>query len=536
MVVISPRNYFLYTPLLPASATGAVEDRSIVEPVRKQLKSKGFTYLQAEARHIHAGDRKISCVGVASAGSGNVCEFELEYDYLVNAVGSVPNTFGTPGVEEHATFFKEVTHATALRRQVAQALERASLPGTPVEEARELLTFAIVGGGPTGVELAGELYDLLKEDVAKEYPEELMSLLKVVIVELQDHILSMYDRKISEYATAEFKKRAGRGNFEVCLNSRVVAVEEGRLRIADMDSGGERAIPFGACVWSTGIKMHPLCEGLKEELCADDAESCPANVRSLATDKAMRVRGRLAGGRIFALGDCATVERPKSLEAAKRIFCGGGRGRGAAALDDDQCTAVLSKEELAEVLTRGARDFPHLGEVANRLDEDWDTIRGDQTTINFPAFVQLLETADNNLRAFPATAQVAKQQGVHLAGVFNANAASPQRLAEDPELTRFDYNDKGALAYLGADDAVMDITGVAQVKGFLTGYLWRGFETISQISVRNGGLVAIDWLKTKIFGRDLSRLLDIEAAPVAAPVLSDAVEKETVPAPVATKS
>ena len=61
-------------------------------------------------------------------------------------------------------------------------------------------------------------------------------------------------------------------------------------------------------------------------------------------------------------------------------------------------------------------------------------------------------------------------------------------MLQTAELTRFDYNDKGALAYLGADDAVMDITGVAQVKGFLTGYLWRGFETISQISVRNGGL------------------------------------------------
>ena len=505
VVVVSPRNYFLYTPLLPASATGAVEDRSIVEPVRKQFASKGFAYVQAKALHIDPKKRTVSCSAGSSAG-GAGCEFELEYDYLVNAVGSVPNTFGTPGVEENAIFFKEVTHAVELRQRVLLALERASLPGTSVETARELLTFTIVGGGPTGVELAGELYDLLREDVAKEYPKDLMELVKVVIVELQDHILSMYDRKISEYATDQFKRRSAGKNFEVKLNSLVKAVEPNRLIIADKVTGEESAIPFGACVWSTGIKMHPLCEELKQTLCDDDPESCPANIRSLATDKSLRVKGTAAGGRIFALGDCATVERPLALEAAKRLFCGG--------KSDEQCSAFLDKEQLLEVLTAGAKDFPHLGEIANAIDKEWDGIRGDQEKVGFQAFTQMLERADNNLRAFPATAQVAKQEGQHLASVFNSSAADPQSMATDPNLARFDYNDKGSLAYIGADNAVMDITGVGQLKGFAVGYLWRGFETISQISLRNAVLVAGDWVYAKLFGRCTSRLLDVDVLPI----------------------
>eukprot|EP00958_Prasinococcus_capsulatus_P025488 scaffold4362_cov390-Prasinococcus_capsulatus_cf.AAC.2 len=106
-------------------------------------------------------------------------EFDLSYDFLVTAVGSVPNTFGVPGVEDNCLFFKEIGDAAELRHRVNRALERASLPETPKKRAAQLLTVAIVGGGPTGVELAGELYDLLREDVAKQYSPELLSLVKV---------------------------------------------------------------------------------------------------------------------------------------------------------------------------------------------------------------------------------------------------------------------------------------------------------------------------------------------------------------------
>ena len=131
VVVVSPRNYFLYTPLLPGAATGTVEDRSIVEPVRRVVSDKGYTYLKASAQHIDPDKKIVHCVG---QGITKQHEFDLSYDFLVNAVGSVPNTFGVPGVEDNCLFFKEINDAADLRHRVNRALERASLPGlTPCD-------------------------------------------------------------------------------------------------------------------------------------------------------------------------------------------------------------------------------------------------------------------------------------------------------------------------------------------------------------------------------------------------------------------
>lgn len=522
IVVVSPRNYFLYTPLLPAAATGTVEDRSVVEPVRRQLSNRGHSYVQAKALRIVPDKRALLC---ETCDDENCLPFSIKYDYLVNAIGSVPNTFGVPGVEENAQFFKEVSDAMTLRSKVTAALERASLPTTDEAEARRALTFAIVGGGPTGVELAAELYDMVREDVAAQYPKDLLKKVKIVVVELQDHILSMYDRKISEYATEQFKRREARSEYiQMMLNAAVVAVEPGKLRVKDKDSGEETEVPFGACVWSTGIRMHPVCESLRADLCADDPDTCPANIRSLQTDASLRVKGRLTGNRIFAVGDCATVERPKALVAAKSLFCG--RGQDVEEFDEEKgCAMTLTKDELKVVLEKAAKDYPHLGEFANNLDKEWNTLLGSGSSnqVDYKTFESLLERLDNSLRSFPATAQVAKQESAHLAMMFNnavmpatgadgaPTEAVPLEVDDVSKLPRFDYNDKGSLAYIGADAAVMDITGVTQLKGVFAGVAWKGFETISQISFRNAALVGVDWVRAKLFGRDLSRLIELDS-------------------------
>jgi len=417
VVVVSPRNYFLYTPLLPGAATGTVEDRSIVEPVRRVLADKNYTYLKASAQHIDPTKKLVHCKG---EGITKQHEFDLSYDFLVTAVGSVPNTFGVPGVEDNCLFFKEIGDAAELRHRVNRALERASLPETPKKRAAQLLTVAIVGGGPTGVELAGELYDLLREDVAKQYSPELLSLVKIVVVELEDHILSMYDRRISEYATEQFKARQRKGEYiELVLNSRVTETRPGQLVTKNKTTGEESVIDFGLCVWSTGIKMHPLCAQLRETLCELDAQSCPANMRSLATDPAFRVLGSAAQGSIFALGDCATVEQPRALEHVERLFASG----------DVDGSGILTKQDLKDLFSKGSNEFPHLAEFAKRLDKEWDkTIlpEAGKDGINQEQFHALVERIDSGLRAYPATAQVAKQQGDHLAALMNAANGNTQ--------------------------------------------------------------------------------------------------------------
>jgi NADH:ubiquinone reductase (non-electrogenic) len=222
------------------------------------------------------------------------------------------------------------------------------------------------------------------------------------------------------------------------------------------------------------------------------------NRRSLATDKNLRVKG--SNGTIFAIGDCATIERPRSMEKALDLY------RGAAKCDEDGvCEITLDKATVKAALVGGVAEFPHLEEVVNNIDEVFSTHADAKTgRCSFEGFKAMLTEVDNGLRALPATAQVAKQEGEYLAAFFNACDGDAERLAGDE--SKFDYVHKGSLAYIGKDAAVADIPGFTIVKGIAAGIIWKSFETISQVSTRNIFLVAADMVRTKIFGRDISRM------------------------------
>ena len=498
VILVSPRNYFLYTPLLPGAATGAVEERSIVEPIRRPIAEKGYKYYEAACIDVDPTSKKITCRAAdpsfECSDDADECPwhtFDVEYDYLVTSVGAVPNTFGVPGVEENAMFFKEIVHASKFRREVNERFERATLPDVPEERLSELLSFVVIGAGPTGVELAAELYDMVYEDVARMYPSRLLPFVKISIIDLQEKILSAYDRRIAEYAT-EFFQRA---NIECLLNKQVQEVKEGSVVMKDSMSGEIETIPAGLSVWCSGIKLNPLCEKIMDKLPAGSQE----NRRSLATDKNLRVKG--SNGTIFAIGDCATMERPRSLSKALELF------RSAAKCDEaGVCDVNPDKETVKAALATGIEEFPHLEEVINNIDEAFDKHSDPSTKkLSFEGFKGMLTEVDNGLRALPATAQVAKQEGEYLASFFNACDADAERLRSESE-GKFEYVHKGSLAYIGKNAAVADIPGFAIVKGVAGGLIWKSFETISQVSVRNIFLVAADMIRTKLFGRDISRM------------------------------
>lgn len=257
VTVISPRNYFLYTPLLPGAATGAIEERSIVEPIRNMLARQNCQFYEATCLQIDPKRKKMVCrasdiSSEEERGLSGSCPwhtFDVSYDILIMSVGAVPNTFGVPGVQEHAMFFKEATHADKFRREVTERFERAALPGTPLQRVKETLTFIIVGGGPTGVELAAELYDMVQDDIGRTYPPYLKDLVSIKIIDLMDFILSTYDRRIAEYATDYFR----RNDIELLLNKQVIKVQDGVLILKDCKSEEEQLLAFGLCVWCTGI-------------------------------------------------------------------------------------------------------------------------------------------------------------------------------------------------------------------------------------------------------------------------------------------
>lgn len=138
ITLVSPRNHFLYTPLLPASTMGTTEERSIVTPVREVIAGKG-TFFQASCDHVDAAAKIITC------SSPDTEPFKLPYDLLVYAVGMQTNDFGCPGVKDHAFFFKELKDARRVRERIINNLEKAALPSTTPEERQLLLSFVVVG-------------------------------------------------------------------------------------------------------------------------------------------------------------------------------------------------------------------------------------------------------------------------------------------------------------------------------------------------------------------------------------------------------
>lgn len=517
LIVVSPRNYFVYTPLLPAMCAGTVEERSIVEPVRSVLGGKGSFY-EAKCTDINPEEKTIVACFPEDAGFPEAC-FKIPYDTLILGVGCINNTFGIQGVEENTISFKTVEDAAKLRLRISECFERAALPHTTEEERRQLLSFVIVGGGPTGVEVAAELYDLINDDLRKLYPKEVPDV-TIRVVELMDHVLSTYDRAISNYTAETFK----RNGIELVLNSRVQAISSDSVTTVDKE-GHTMNIPYGACVWATGIAMHPLIKQLQDKL----PEGTQTHFRSIVTDEYLRVRGAPKNS-MFALGDASTIEQQKALDKADELF---------ERADVDK-NGRLSMTELRSMLTEASKEFPHLEEharflenkyggstrfggivvkafrAANRSQKDSEgkyepVYQGidESSTLDREQFRELLKTIDLGLRALPATAQVARQQGEYLAELFSS--AHTTLYEEDADLqgkgiNGFEYFHKGSLAYVGADRAVMDVPIVGPIMGLLAGLAWRGFETWSQISVRNQILVANDWARTKVFGRDTSRV------------------------------
>ncbi len=292
VTVVSPRNHFLFTPLLVSTTVGTIEFRSIIEPVRTAR--EGVVYHQAWCTGIDPGEQSVTC---QSALDGN--QFMLAYDFLVIAVGSVSDTFDTPGVHEYALFIKDLSDARAIRQKIIECFEKASAPDIDVEKKKHMLNFVVVGGGPTGVEIAAEIHDFLRDDVRKWYPD-LARLARIVLLEAMETILSSFDKKLSEY-TAKFFARE---NIAIRTKSPVIKITKHAIILKD-----ETEIPFGIVIWSAGNGATPLVE--KATLPKD-------NRNRVIIDEYTRVKGYET---VFALGDCSVMdgrELPETAQVAQQ--------------------------------------------------------------------------------------------------------------------------------------------------------------------------------------------------------------------------
>eukprot|EP00128_Syssomonas_multiformis_P017223 Colp12_sorted_trinity150504_noHs@10067 len=279
--MISPRNHWICTPLLASTTVGTLDFRNVTEPIRAVRREAQF--YQAQCQSINFEERLVTC---RSNFWHSREEFLLRYDKLVIATGAVPNTFNIPGVHEHCFFLKEASDARKIRQRVIDCFEEADQPQLSDKEKQKLLSFVIVGGGPTGVEFAAELHDFAVEDLCRLYPH-LQKHFSIKVLEAGPDILGTFSKSLREYAG----KRFARDGIEVRRGTPVTHVRDGEMTLKDGSS-----LDFGLAVWSTGLSPSPLIRSLE----------LPKINGRLATDNFLRVPA--LKGEVYAIGDCATIE------------------------------------------------------------------------------------------------------------------------------------------------------------------------------------------------------------------------------------
>jgi NADH dehydrogenase FAD-containing subunit len=310
----------------------------------------------------------------------------LDYEYLIIAVGAATKTFGVAGVPEFAIPLKDAADAWTIRQKVLDRFHTAALPSLSDDERRKLLSFVVVGGGPTGVEFAAELHDLIADDLRATRPD-LAELASVTLLEAGPDILSSFHERLRSYTRRHYDRQG----ITVRLHSPVKEV----LSDAVVLASGER-IDAGLTVWSAGVTSVEFVNRLPVR---KDAAG------RVLTDRCLRM---VDHPRIFAAGDCAAVE------------------------------SVV----------------------------------------------------------YPMTGQLAQQQGKYLGKALH-------RIAKGRAPRPFRYFHQGMLTYVGGQRALAETPG-GRLRGWIAWLMWRAIYLTKLVSLRNKVQVLTDWIRSHVFGRELS--------------------------------
>jgi NADH dehydrogenase len=304
ITLVDRNNHHLFQPLLYQVATASLSPGEIASPIRGVLeRQKNAEVWLAEAVGIDVEGRTLQ-----------LADGVLRYDYLIVASGATHTYFGRDGWEARAPGLKTVDDALELRRRIFLAFETAEREADP-EARRRLLTFLIVGGGPTGVELAGALAEIARESLPRRFRFIDTSAARVILAEGAPHVLSTYPETLSEAA----RRQLERLGVEVRTGAAVTEIDGGGARI-----GGER-IDAANVFWAAGVKASPL-----------------GRSTGAAVDRAGRVRVApdlsLPGHpEVFVVGDLASVE-----SGGKRV-----PGVAPAAMQMGRFAAAAIRRELA---------------------------------------------------------------------------------------------------------------------------------------------------------------------------------------------
>ncbi|MGH1335546.1 MAG: NAD(P)/FAD-dependent oxidoreductase [Aureispira sp.] len=381
VVLFDKNNYHTFQPLMYQVASSGLEPDSIVYPIRKVFKHKeNFHYRMAEVKEVDT-DKKMVYTSIG----------ELDYDYLIMATGAVTNFFGMKNMERYSMPMKTLVEALNLRSVVLQNFERA-INADDMQERDALMNFVIVGGGATGVELAGALAELKRYILPKDYPDLDIRRMQIHIVQGADRLLP----GMSSKASADAERFLRKLDVNVWLDVRAQDYD-GSIVYTDDENFHTKTL-----IWTAGVKGAPSL-GI-------NAEKAGGN-RIITNDK-FQVKGF---EEVFALGDVA---------------------------------AVLSEEKP---------------------------------------------------EGYPMLASVAVQQGVRLAKNFNL-------LTRKKEMKPFVYSDKGSMATVGRNLAVVD-TKTLKFGGLFAWFAWMFVHLMLLVDFRSRLIVFMNWAWSYFFYDKGTRLI-----------------------------
>ncbi len=276
ITIINKTNYFLFTPMLHEVATGGLGHHQVVESIREIIYKTNVHFLEATIFSVDVEKKEVI------TDHGN-----KPYDMLVLALGATTNFFNTPGAEKYCMTLKNLSDAIAIRSHVVERFESASREKDP-EVRKKMLTFVVVGGGATGVELATELAELTKYTLNKYYRNVFSKdCAKIVLVHSGKELLGPFPEKVRSYA----EKILAKDGIKLMMNTKVVDVGEGYVALGS----GER-IEANTIIWTAGVRANTV-HTTGGEFPKDESGR-------IVADATLVVPG-FSG--VFALGDMACV-------------------------------------------------------------------------------------------------------------------------------------------------------------------------------------------------------------------------------------
>ena len=389
VTLVDKQNYHSFAPLFYQVASASLEPAGITFPLRREMRkrrTRGCQYTMGTVSVIDVSRKQI------------LTEFEtIPYDTLVIAAGATNNFFGIPGLDQRVYTIKSAPESIRARNAVLYNLERAS-QCEDEHERRKLLTFAVVGGGPTGVEIAGALGEMKRWTIIRDYPRIKPDEVNVVLYEGTDKLL----RTMSEASSKDALKALEQLMVDVRLGKTMKAYEDGVLKFSDGET-----LETNVVIWTAGITGQPFT------MVGTDVKPGP-------------------GGRF-------------QVDEFNRV--------------------------------KGLDDVYTIGDISCHVDN------------RFP-------------RGCPQLAQPAIQQGRTLAKNLNADA---------PHIP-FSYKDKGSMATIGRNRAVVDM-GKLHFDGWFAWITWLAVHLVTLLGMRNKFVVLLNWI-WNYFGFSTSLRLILKPTPL----------------------